>query len=460
MAVDKFRAGFGGVVVEPADIGFDEALTRAIWNGDIKRRPALIARPTNAAEVADVLTYVRRESLDVTVRGGGHGYAGHAVADGAVMIDLGELNAVTVDPTALRVRCGGGATWADVDGATSPLGLAVTGGFISHTGVGGLALGGGFGWLTRQAGLTSDNLVCAEVVTADGRVVTASAVDNPDLFWALRGGGGNFGIVTRFEFNLHPVAPMANLALFFWQPDRAAAALRHARTPLAALPNDYGTFVAGMSAPPAPFVPAEFHGAPGFVVAVVNWGDAAEHTAAVAPFAALNPQWQVAMPIPYVALQQMFDESAPWGGYAYEKALYMRELRDDAIDILVEYLPRKTHPLSFLPIFPLGGAYAAVPEDATAFGGRRDTGWLINISAFAESTDALAAERSWVQDFWAALLPHSVAGGTYVNFLSDADSDRVRAAYGAEKYERLSAIKAVWDPDNVFHHNANISPAS
>lgn len=460
MAVDEFRAGFGGVVLEPADIGFDEALTRAIWNGDIRRRPALIARPSNAAEVADVLTYVRRESLDVTVRGGGHSYAGHAVADGAVMIDLGELNAVTVDPTARRVRCGGGATWADVDGATSPLGLAVTGGFISRTGVGGLALGGGFGWLTRQAGLTCDNLVRAEVVTADGRVVTASAVDNPDLFWALRGGGGNFGIVAGFEFNLHPVAPMANLALFFWQPDRAADALRHARTPLAALPDEYGTFVAGMSAPPAPFVPAEFRGTPGFVVAVVNWGDAAEHAAAVAPFAALNPQWQAAMPIPYVALQQMFDESAPWGGYAYEKALYLRELRDDVIDILVEYLPRKTHPLSFLPIFPLGGAYAAVPEDATAFGGRRDTGWLINIAAFAESTDALAAERSWVQDFWAALLPHSVAGGTYVNFLSDADSNRVRAAYGTEKFERLSAIKAVWDPGNVFHHNANIPPAS
>jgi FAD/FMN-containing dehydrogenase len=457
-AVASLRSRLSGTLLVPDDADFGAARAAAIWNGDITRQPAAIVRVHTTEDVVAVVGWARAEGLDLTVRGGGHAFAGHAVADGAVMVDLSAMNAVIVDAGARRARCGGGSTWGDVDAVTAEHGLAVTGGFISHTGVAGLALGGGFGWLTRQCGMTCDNLVSAQVVTADGRVVTASATENPDLHWALRGGGGNFGIVTEFEFALHPMSPMANLGMFVWAPQDAREVLQFARTYLHDVPRDVGGLIAGMTAPPAPFVPEQFHGATGIAVLLASFGNPDEHDDIVAPLRRLKPAFEFVTPIPYVAMQQMQNDSAPWGAHAYEKALYLDDLTDEVIDLTIDYLSRKTSPLSFVPIFPLGGAYADVRDDATAFGGSRTSRWVFNISGTGLDAETLVTERQWVREFWDALRPLATSDAGYVNFLAEEDHARVRASYGA-KYDRLAAVKAVWDPDNVFHHNANVRPA-
>ncbi len=456
-AMTELTRTLPGRVFTAADEGYEDVLSSAVWNGAIRRRPGAIAQPRTPAEVAEVLSVCRRHSADLTVRGGGHNFAGHAVADGEVMLDLRELDEIAIDAEARRVRCGAGTTWARLDAATAEHGLAVPGGFISHTGVAGLTLGGGMGWLTRWGGLSCDNLLSVELVTADGRVVTASAGENPDLFWALRGGGGNFGVATSFEFSAHPLNPMANLGLFFWRPQDAQGPLRLARDLIPDLPDELGGFIAGLSAPPAPFVPAEHQGMPGFAVAIVNWGSPEEHAEVVAPLREMKPLFELVTPIPHVALQQMFDEGAPWGILGYEKAIYLETLTDSVVDILIERLPLKESPLSFMPIFALSGAYARVPEQETAFGGSRTVRWTVNLVAIDTDDEMLVHDRAWVRDFWAALRPHANGAGAYINFLADEDEDRVRAAYG-EKYERLAAIKAKWDPENVFHHNANIQP--
>jgi FAD/FMN-containing dehydrogenase len=275
--------------------------------------------------------------------------------------------------------------------------------------------------------------------------------------WALKGGGGNFGIVTSFEFAMHEVGPMANLGLFFFDVEHAAQALRFARAYLHELPDAYGSLVIGMSAPPAPFVPQEHVGKPGYAIAVVNWGSPEEHMTRVQPLRDLHPLFEVITPIPHVALQQMLDEAAPWGAYAYEKALYFDDLSDPVIDLSVAALPDRVSPMTITPIFAAGGEFARVPEHTTGFGGGRSMRWVYNMAAVAPTPALLAAERPWVAALHDALAPHASAG-TYVNFLNDKDISRVRMAYGPEKYDRLAAIKKVWDPDNVFHHNANILP--
>jgi FAD/FMN-containing dehydrogenase len=336
----------------------------------------------------------------------------------------------------------------------------VPGGFISRTGVAGLTLGGGFGWLTRLAGLSSDNLVGAEVVVADGRVLHASETDNPDLLWALRGGGGNFGVVTEFEFQLHPVGPMLQLGLFLFSPDQGGEMFRFARDYVEDLPDECGVFMAGLSAPPEPFVPAELHLTPAFALVVVGFGDQRDHAQLIRPIQqSLRPLVEMITPIPYVGLQQMFDPSAPWGMHNYEKAVYLSELTDGAIDTILEHQAKKVSPLSFVPIFALGGAYRRADSDATAFGGRRDVGYLVNISATAMSAADYDGERAWSRAYWSALVEHAVGVGSYVNFMTEYDEDRIRNSYGP-KYDRLQRIKATYDPNNVFHLNANIPPPS
>jgi FAD/FMN-containing dehydrogenase len=413
------------------------------------------------ADVTAALSFARARGLEVSVRGGGHNYAGHALCDGGLMIDLSPMKSIVVDAQARRVACGGGTTWGELDAATQEHGLAVPGGFISTTGVAGLTLGGGFGWLSRLAGLTSDNLLAADVVTADGRVLRATSDQNDDLFWALRGGGGNFGVVTSFEFNLTPVGPLVHLGMFLYSPEQGRDVFRFAREYVRGLPDECGVFLAGLSAPPEPFVPEEHQLAPVYAFAIVGFGDADTHAALIEPVRQAIPSLiELVTPMPYTALQQMFNGSAPWGILAYEKAVYLDELNDAAIEVILEEQPKKSFPLSFLPMFVLGGAYSRAAEDATAFGGSRTLTYMVNIAAAAPTPELYEADRTWARTFWSALVPHAVGIGSYVNFLTDADNDRVRAAYGPQKYDRLARIKAKYDPDNVFHLNANIPPSA
>ena len=455
--ISALHAAIAGTVAVPGEPGYDDAVN--IWNAAITRRPAVVARCTSSSDVAAVLGFARSEGLEVSVRGGGHNYAGFALSDGGLMIDLTPMKGLRVDPERRLATCGGGTTWGELDAATQEHGLAVPGGFISHTGVAGLTLGGGLGWLSRFCGLSSDNLVGAEVVTAAGQIVHASATEHPDLLWAIRGGGGNFGVVTELEFALHEVGPLVHLGLFLFSPDQGRDLFRFARDFVRGLPDECGVFMAGMSAPPEPFVPEELHFTPAFALAVVGFGDDAAHAALIAPIReALTPIVELVTPIPYVALQQMFDPSAPWGMHSYEKAVYLEELTDGAIAAILEHQPAKMSPLSFVPMFVMGGAYARADSDATAFGGSRSIRYVINISATTPSAEGYEAERAWVRAYWSSLVQHADGVGSYVNFMTEYEEDRVRSAYGA-KYDRLQRVKAEYDPDNVFHLNANILPA-
>jgi FAD/FMN-containing dehydrogenase len=456
--LEGFRAAFTGELLLPGQADYDAV--RGIWNGAIDRHPAAIARCTSSAEVAAAIAFARASGLALSVRGGGHNFAGTAVVEGGLMIDLGRMKGVSIDVEGRRAICGGGATWADLDGAAQQHGLAVPGGFISHTGVGGLTLGGGIGWLTKLGGLSADNLLGAELVTADSRTLSVSATEHPDLFWALRGGGGNFGVVTQFELRAHPVGPMVNLGLFFYELERGADMFKLARKLIPALPANATAFLACLNAPPAPFVPDAHKGQPGYGLLVVGHGEPADHAAILADVrGALPPLFELVTPIPHVALQQMFDASAPWGILAYEKALYLAELSDGAIDVITSHVPKKSSPMSFVPVFSLDGAYRATADEDTAFGGPRSAGFVFNIAALAPTKELYEADVAWARAFWDALRPHAIGPGSYVNFLVEDDQDRVRASYGPEKYARLARIKAEYDPDNVFRHNANIRPA-
>jgi FAD/FMN-containing dehydrogenase len=457
--VSTLRGEVAGAVLVPGDEGYDEA--RSVWNGDIDRRPAVIARCTDPGDVAAALQYAQDVGLEVAVRGGGHGYWGAAIAEGGLVVDLSPLDHVDVDAEARRARVGGGAKLGQLDAATQEHGLAVPAGTVSHTGVGGLTLGGGWGWFSRMHGFTIDNLESAQVVLADGRCVTASATEHPDLFWALRGGGGNFGVVTEFEFRLHPVGPVVPFAMLFVEQDRAAHALRAARDVAESLGRSISPGIACISAPPAPFVPAEHHFAPVVALILVGFGTEEEHAAAVATArVALQPQFEVVNPIPYVALQQMLDEGVPWGIRAYAKGLYLDDLPDSAIEALATHLPRRRSPLSELLILPLGGgAISDVAEDETAFGGSRSLKYVVAIEGQAMDAESLAHERQWVRDTWDALRPAAVHDGAYVNLNAEFEGDSLRNTYGAEKFDRLRAIKTQYDPTNVFRHNANIPPA-
>lgn len=456
MGTGALRAQFSGRVIEKSDIDYDTA--RSVWNGSIDHRPAIIARCTGPSDVAAAIAFGRERGLALSVRGGGHGFWG---AGGGLVIDLSELRGVSVDPGSRRSWCSGGATVADLDAATQRHGLAVTGGMISHTGMGGLTLGGGVGWLIHRAGLTVDNLLSAEVVTADGRTLGVSADEHPDLFWALRGGGGNFGVVTGFEFRLHELSPLVYLGMLFWGLEHSSEALRLVPDVAAALPRDAGLLLAaGLRAPPAPFVPARHHGVPGHALLIAGFGSAREHAVLLDPIRqALPPLFEFVTPLPYVELQRLLDDSAPWGVHAYQKSLHLRELSDGAIAVLVEHIPRKSSPMSFVPIFPVGGAFADVCEQETAFGGSRETRFVVNVTALAPNPELLEADQSWARSVWQALLPYATDSGGYVNFMTDHDADRVPTAYGPAKYQRLADIKGRFDPDNVFRMNANIKPA-
>jgi FAD/FMN-containing dehydrogenase len=456
--LDHLRAAVCGDVLVPTDAGYDDA--RRIWNAQIDRRPAVIVMASETKDVVAAVAYARGAGLEIAVRGGAHNTGGYAVGDGVLMINLGRMNAVTVDVENRRARVGGGALLSDLDAATQAHGLATPGGMISHTGVGGLTLGGGMGWLTRMHGLTIDNLTGAEVVLADGSVVWASATEHPDLFWALRGGGGNFGVVTTFEFALHEVGPIVSVGLLFWEAERGADALRMIRDQVPGLPQDSNVLIALLNAPPAPFVPAEHHFRPGVLLAVVGFGSPDDHAAQCARLAAAcEPLFQFATPMPYVALQQLQDEATAWGQFDYEKGCQLPELTDEVIDILIEHHGRRTIPTSQVLFYRLDHAYSAVAEDATAYGATRTPRYATMLVALAPDMDAWAAEREWVRNLWTALQPHSLGIGDYINNMVEVDQERILASYGPEKYARLAGIKAQYDPENLFRRNVNIPPA-
>ena len=457
-ALDDFRETFTGQVIVPADSAYGAA--RVVWNADINRHPAMIARCLNTADVSAAVSFARQQGLEISVRGGAHNMSGSAVEDAGLMIDLSQLCEVTVNPAGRRARVGGGALLADMDAATQAHGLATPAGLVSHTGVGGLTLGGGMGWLTRKFGLAIDNLIAAEIVVADSRILRAAADENPELFWAIRGGGGNFGVVTSFEFQLHKVGPLIEFGLFFWGIDQGAEVLRIAREVIATLPRDLNAVIAGLNAPPAPFVPEQHQFRPGYALLITGFGSPEEHAATTARIReALPPLFEFVTPMPYVELQQLLDEANAWGLFGYEKGCYLAGLSDNAIAVISDQLPRKRSPLSNLLFYRLDGAYSEVADDETSFSGGRSPRYAIFIVALAATRELLAADLRWVRSFWEALRPYALGIGSYVNGMAEFEEDRVRAAYGAAKYQRLAKIKADYDPENVFHHNANIKPA-
>ncbi|WP_113701683.1 FAD-binding oxidoreductase [Nonomuraea lactucae] len=456
--LESLRERCAGRVVTKDDIDYDAM--RSVWNGAVDHRPAVIVRCGGPGDVSAAVRFAREEGLEISVRGGGHGVGGAAVTSGGLMLDLGPLRHVEVYPRARRAVCGGGATWADVDAATQAYGLATPGATVSHTGIGGHTLGGGLGWLTRRHGLTADNLESADLVLASGEYVHASARDHPELFWAIRGGGGNFGVVTSFAYRLHPVGPAVHVSLLFWEAERGAEAVQVIDEAVRDLPRHVGVLAAfGMSAPPAPYVPEEHRLRPGHAIVVAGFASPEQHEAVVSPIrAALAPLFEFGAAMPYTRLQSFLDESAPWGVLADERAVDLPRLTPGAIATLCEHAGRKRSPLSFMPAFHLGGAFSAVGEEETAFGGSRAPHYTVSIVAMAPSPDGLSADRDWAHAAWEALLPYADGTGTYVNFITEPDEDRVRASYGREKHARLAAVKAVYDPDNTFHLNANITP--
>src|SRR6185295_18215687 len=366
-------------------------------------------RCRGVADVIAAVRFAREHDLLTAVRGGGHAVAGHALCDDGIVIDLSQMTGSRVDPVARTIRLEGGCLNEHLDRESQQFGLAATGGIVSHTGIAGLTLGGGIGHLMRKFGLTIDSLVSCDVVTADGDFLVASADENPDLFWGLRGGGGNFGVVTSFEFALHPVGPLVNLGLFFFGLENGPEALRFARDFVKTLPPEATAFLAiGLSAPPAPFVPEQYRFLPGHALLVTGFGSAEEHQAIVAPIRkAVTPLFELVTPMPFVALQQMFNESAVWGTLGYEKALYLDDLSDAAIAVIGEHVPKKTSPLSFCPTFTLSGAYRTPGDADTAFGGSRAARYVFNVEAATPDRETYEADRAWVRNFWDAMRPHA-----------------------------------------------------
>jgi FAD/FMN-containing dehydrogenase len=453
-AVEEFGTALRGELIDPQHPGYDEH--RRVWNGSIDRRPALIARCADAADVGAAVRFARAHGLLVAVRGGGHSFPGHSACDGGLVIDVSAMKGVRVDPEARTARVRAGALLGELDGATQEFGLAVPAGIVTHTGVAGLTLGGGIGWIMRKYGLTIDNLLSVEMVTADGEPVTASATRDPDLFWGVRGGGGNFGVVTEFEFRLHPLGPEVVAGPVFWPMERAPEVLRFYRDWIAGCPDELMTIVVQRRAPDLPVVPRELVGRHVVGVAACYAGPVEDGERVLRPLKAFGaPVLDLCVPKPYVAHQSMFDPSFPHGWWYYFRACDVAGLSDEVIDVVAEHGSRIVSPVTSVALWQMGGAVARVDESATAFHGRT-AGFTFNINGNSTGPDGFDAEREWARAYWSALAPHH--RGVYVNFLMDEGEERVRQAYGAAKYDRLKAVKRTYDPDNVFRLNQNIAP--
>jgi FAD/FMN-containing dehydrogenase len=450
---DTLRQQMRGDVITAEDAAYDEA--RAVRNAMIDRRPAVVTRPVNAGDVMAAVNFARESHLPLAIRGGGHSVPGFGTCDDGVVIDMSRMRGVRVNPEKKTARAEGGATWGDFNAATNAFGLATTGGIISTTGVAGLTLGGGIGYLARGFGLSLDNLKSADVVTADGRFLVASDNENQDLFWAIRGGGGNFGVVTSFEFRLHPVKDIYGGPMFF-ELKYAGDLLRFFREYIASAPEAMGAFPAFQIAPPLPFIPENRHGDT-FALMVACWsGPVAEGEKALKPFHDVAPVFAEHVgPMPYPALNSAFDALYPPDLQHYWKANFVKELTDDAIAAHVEHGAKVPAMTSTMHIYPINGAVHNVASDDTAFV-YRDANFATVIAGMWPDAAQNKANIKWVRDYYDATAPLSEEGG-YINFMAEDDQSRIKANYKGN-YNRLVQAKKKYDPDNLFHVNQNIKP--
>jgi FAD/FMN-containing dehydrogenase len=453
-SVDDLKVSFRGELIRPADTGYDEH--RKVWNGSIDRRPGLIAKCTGVADVLAAVQFAREHELLTAVRGGGHSFPGLSVCDGGMVIDLGPMRGIRVDPEARTVRAQAGVLLGELDREAQTFGLAVPAGIVTHTGIAGLTLGGGIGWIMRKYGLTIDNLRSVDLVTADGEFVKASDKENADLFWGVRGGGGNFGIVTEFEFRLNPLGPQVMAGPIFWPMEEAPRVLRFYRDWIADCPDELMTIVVQRKAPALPIVPPELVGKHVVAVAACYAGPVEDGERLMRPLKSFgSPVLDLCMPKPYVVHQGMFDPSFRHGCWYYVRSCDVAELNDDIIDVMVEHGKRIVSPITSIALWQMGGAVARVGESETAFNGR-NAGFTFNINGNSESAEGFEAERAWARAYWSALEPYHTS--VYVNFLMEEGEDRIRQAYGTEKYDRLKALKRKYDPTNFFRLNQNIAP--
>jgi len=451
--IEDFRAKLRGQLIGRADDGYDAA--RKVHNGMIDRHPRLIARCVDVADVISAVNFARENGLTLAVRGGGHNVAGFGTCDDGLVVDLSPMKGIRVDPERRTVRAEGGCTWGDVDHATHAFGLAAPGGVISTTGIAGLTLGGGIGHLTRKYGLSCDNLISADVVTADGRLITASVDQNEDLFWGLRGGGGNFGVVTSFKFRVHPVSTVFAGPILY-PLEKSRDALRFYRDYMAKAPDDMNAFFAFLIVPPGPPFPEHLHNKTlcGVVCCYTGSMDKAEEV--VRPLRDFGPPvFEHVGPMPFPMLQSAFDPLVPPGLQNYWKADFVKDLTDEVIEAHVKYGPDVPTVNTALHIYPVSGAAHRVGRDETAFS-YREAGFTHVIAALYPDPADTPKNKTWVQNYWSELHRHS-AGGAYVNFMMEEGEDRVAASY-RDNYERLARVKAKYDPTNLFHVNQNIKP--
>ncbi len=454
-AVAGFRASLQGEILLAEDEGYDRA--RAIWNGMIDRRPGMIVRCGEAGDVVHSVNLARYHDILVAVKGGGHNVAGNAVCHGGLVIDLSAMKGIEIDSARREARVAPGCLLGDLDQATQAHGLATPGGIVSTTGVAGLTLGGGFGWLSRKFGLSIDNLISAEVVTADGKTLTASASENPDLFWGIRGGGGNFGVVTSFQFRLHEVGPQVYAGLIVQPFSGARDYMRFHRDFVAAAPDELSVWLVVRQAPPLPFLPASVHGQLVLVIAFLFLGDAPEGERLMKPVSDFGRPLGAHVGIAsFAGWQKGFDPLNTPGARNYWKSCNLDDLNDGAIDTVLEYAQQFPSPHCEIFIPHLAGAVSRVPSDATAYG-HRETPFLINVHTRWESPADDRRCVSWARALFDATRPYS-AGSVYVNFISDEGAERVQDAYTQATWERLVDLKTRYDPTNVFRLNQNIKP--
>lgn len=455
VAVGRLQEEFAGQLVRPGDPQYDSL--RRVFNGSIDRRPAVIARCRDVSDVVAAVNHARHEGLPIAVHGGGHGVAGHAVCDDGVMIDLRPMKEIQIDPQRRVARAQAGLTWGEFDAATQEFALAVTGGRMSTTGISGFTLGSGSGWIERKFGLAADNLISAEVVLADGSLVTASESENEDLFWGLRGGSGNFGIVTEFEFQLHPVGPTMLGGMLVHPGPRAGEVLRFFREFMADAPDEIGAAVALITAPPLDFVPEEARGKPAVGMIVTYAGDLNDGAKALAPLREFGPPAiDLVAPMPYTAVQQLIDPTTPPGMQNYWGGDFLADLPDEAIDALCSAAAAPPSPLSVILVVPGGGQISRIDDDAMAIG-QRQAPWNTHLLAMWADPRDSKANIDWLRGVQVATAPYTT-GHAWLNFLGEEGESRVRRALGEDKYERLQGIKHRYDPQNLFNLNQNIRP--